>query len=112
MALTDAGKTLAANAVSPTTMSLHTGDPTDDGSALEATGGSPAYARKTIALDTAVNGVRALSTGVTFDLPAGTYSHYALWVTSTCYDTGTLDTSKVLGAQGQVDITSGNLTIT
>lgn len=88
-------------------VSLHTGDPSTTG-ANEATGGSPAYARKltTWSADVVDDGVRA-GTEVTIDVPAGTYTYAGLWTAST---SGTfIDkvaiTSTTLGAQGQVKVT-------
>lgn len=73
-----------------THLSLHTADPGITG-ADEATGGSPAYARKVVTFTAAgVQGVLgatlqpatvgvAWSDEVTFDVPAGTYSHWGGW---------------------------------
>lgn len=55
-------------------VSLHTGDPSTTG-ANEATGGSPAYARKAVTWAAASAGTRASSATITFDVPAGTYYH-------------------------------------
>lgn len=80
MAFTNATKEAAALAVTGlgASISLHTGDPGTTGAA-EATGGSPAYARKTTtwaggAVDGAVSG-----SPVAFDVPAGTYTHIGVW---------------------------------
>ena len=54
-----------------TYLSLHTGVPDSTGS-LEATGGSPAYARKAVTWAAAASGQRANSGTITFDVPAGT----------------------------------------
>ncbi|WNN95003.1 hypothetical protein SEA_MAGRITTE_26 [Microbacterium phage Magritte] len=63
-------------------ISLHTGDPGTTG-ANEATGGAPAYARKQTtwaggAADGSVPGSQ-----VTFDVPAGTYTHMGIWSAAT-----------------------------
>ena len=88
-------------------VSLHTGDPSTTG-ANEATGGSPAYARKqtTWSADAVDDGVRA-GTEVTIDVPAGTYTHAGLW---TAVSGGTfIDkvdiTDTVMSAQGQIKVT-------
>lgn len=68
---------------------LHTGDPGAAGTLLEATGGSPAYARVDPAWDASgVEGVLGASQPATvgiawgyveFDVPAGAYTHLSLW---------------------------------
>lgn len=105
MALTNAGKNvmLTALAAQATTASLHTGDPGTTG-ANEATGGSPAYARKTIAWGTATNGSIAAST-IVFDVPAGTYSYFGLWNGSTFLGGSSLSQTEVFAAQGQLQLT-------
>jgi hypothetical protein len=73
-----------------TYLSLHTSTPGVTG-ANEATGGTPSYARKPVTftaggdegvlgsdLQPATAGV-AWSDEVTFDVPAGTYSHWGAW---------------------------------
>lgn len=88
-----------------TWISVHTADPGTTGTS-EATGGSPAYARKQTTWGGAAS---SASTGsaVTIDLPAGTYTFIGLWTAATA---GTfLDkaaiTSTTLGAQGQLVVT-------
>lgn len=68
-------------------LSLHTGAPSTTG-ANEATGGSPAYARKAVTWAAAASGQRASSGAVTFDVPAGTYywiGHFSLVTAGTYY---------------------------
>lgn len=87
MAFTSAAKEAAALAVAAlgNSLSVHAGDPGTTG-ANEATGGSPAYARKTTtwaggAVDGAVPG-----SPVSFDVPAVTspgYTHLGQWNGST-----------------------------
>ena len=98
--------------------SLHTANPDTDGSD-EATGGSPAYARKALTFNAAgaagplgstpqpaTVGV-AWSDEVTFDAPAGTYTHAGTWTAATA---GTfrggnaLASSQTLSSQGQVKV--------
>ena len=57
-------------------LSLHTANPTTTGGS-EATGGTPAYARKATTV-TASAGT-GTSTQVTFDVPAGNYTHFGTW---------------------------------
>jgi len=85
---------------------LNTADPGTTG-ASEATGGSPAYARKQSTFAAASGGSRVGSL-VTFDVPAGTYTHWSQWSASTAgtyIDGGALPSSEVFGAQGQYDLT-------
>lgn len=84
MAFTNATKETAATAVTATGtwISLHTSDPGTTGTG-EATGGSPAYARKQTtwtagSSDGVVNG-----SAVSIDVPAGTYTHVGVWTAVT-----------------------------
>ena len=77
------------------------------GGSTEATGGSPAYARKQTTW--AAGGTDGIATGsqVEIDLPAGTYTHVGVYTASTG---GTLIektaiTSTALGAQGKLLVT-------
>lgn len=87
-------------------ISLHTSDPGSTGTG-EATGGSPAYARKLTAWT--AGGSDGVSNGsqVTFDVPAGTYTYVGLWsaVTGGTFRDKCAITSTVLGGQGQVLVT-------
>lgn len=98
--------------------SLHTANPGTTG-ASEATGGSPAYARKAVTFNAAGaagplgSGSQPATVGVawsdevTFDVPAGTYSHGGGWSAATA---GTfrggnaLGASQTLESQGQVKV--------
>ncbi len=61
--------------------SLHTGFPGTTGT-NEVTGGSPAYAQKTITMNAASAGSRLLNAGVTFDVPACTVKWVGYWNTA------------------------------
>lgn len=69
-----------APASSATHLSLHTGDPGVTG-ASEITGGSPAYARRTITWNAASGGsIDDNVVGSAFDIPAGTtVTHWGTW---------------------------------
>jgi hypothetical protein len=88
-------------------ISLHTGSPGTTG-ANEATGGSPAYARKqtTWSADVTDDGVRA-GTQVTIDVAAATYTHFGVWSASSggTYRGGGTITSTVMASQGQIKVT-------
>lgn len=84
MAFTTATKEAGATAVTGlgNWISLHTSDPGTTGTG-EATGGSPAYARKQTtwaagSADGVVNG-----SAVSFDVPAGTFTHVGVWTAAT-----------------------------
>lgn len=105
---TEVGVITTAEAARITQLSLHTADPGTTG-ANEATGGSPAYARKTTTV-TAAGGV-GTSTQVTFDVPAATYTHFGCWNGATFVGGNPLATSQVVSSQGQVKLTA-TLTVT
>lgn len=65
-----------------TKASLHTGFPGTTG-ANEVTGGSPAYAQKTITMNAGSGGSRLLNAGVTFDVPACTVKWIGFWNSAT-----------------------------
>lgn len=62
-------------------ISLHSGDPGNTG-ANEISGGSPAYARKTVSLIAAASRAKTYSDGAqTFDIPIGTSVAYVgVWI--------------------------------
>lgn len=51
--------------------------------AVEATGGSPAYARQAVTWAAAASGTKSNSGTLTFDVPAGTYGFFGLFNAST-----------------------------
>lgn len=82
MPYNDAGKNAAlsgglGNAITHIGV-LQDGDPgtATNFTGSEATGGSPAYARQAVTWAAAASGQRANSGGLTFDVPAGTYSDF------------------------------------
>ena len=99
--LTTFGKNKQANSINYDAASIHTGNPTDDGSELEVSGGSPVYSRQSLTMGAAVNGARDSTNQPLFNVPAGvTVSHYALWEAGVCVDTGTLSASESFTGQG------------
>lgn len=87
-------------------ISFHTGDPGTTG-ANEATGGSPAYARKQTTWTGGASDGASAGSAVTADLPAGTYAWIGLWSSSsggTFIDKSAIP-STVLAAQGQITVT-------
>jgi hypothetical protein len=96
-----------------THISLHTADPGTTG-ANEATGGSPAYARKAATWAGASSGSKPLSAAVTFDVAAGTYTHYGLWDALTAGNFvggGALSASETFAAQGQYNLTAASMAV-
>lgn len=114
MAFPNASKEAAALAVTAlgNYVSLHTGDPGTTG-ASEATGGSPAYARKQTTWTGGASDGSVPGSQVEFDAPAGSYSHTGVWTAATggtfvggfVLQSGGVDTPAVLGAQGKVQVT-------
>lgn len=122
MPLSDNGRNSAVNglAASCTFLSLHSGDPGTTG-ANEITGGSPAYARKSVTWGTAAAGSRSLSAAVQFDVAAGTQvSHFGAWSAATAgafqggdalRDASNNAVVETFGGQGTYTLTSATLTI-
>ncbi|MCP2291726.1 phage tail fiber protein [Nocardia amikacinitolerans] len=92
--------------IAPTVyISVHTADPGTNG-ANEATGGSPAYARKLTTWTAPANG-QISGSQVTIDLPAGTYTHAGLWSAANggTFIDKVVISPTTLGAQGTLLIT-------
>jgi hypothetical protein len=87
-------------------VSLHTGDPGTTG-ANEATGGSPAYARKQTTWTTGTSDGVVAGSEVTVDVPAGTYTYAGFWSAQTggTFTGSAAITSTTLSAQGQIKVT-------
>lgn len=96
-----------------TALSLHTDAYAAGGgtSGSEATGGSPAYARKTPSWAPASGGAVALSAAVVFDVPAGTYRRVGLWAGATYAGDADI-TDETFAGQGQYSVDAGTITIT
>ena len=113
---TAAAKEAAAVAVATSGnswVSLHTADPGITG-ASEVTGGSPAYARKQTTWTAGTADGVSNGSQVTFDAPAGTYTHAGVWTAVTAgtfVGSVALSGSVTLGAQGQVLVTP-SMTVT
>lgn len=112
MSFTDAFRNDAVDAVAlnggANYYSLHTADPGLTG-ANEATGGSPAYARELASGFPAASGGSSTNGSVTFDLPAGTYTHWGRWSTASgstgFYEGGPLPASQTFSTQAQYTLT-------
>jgi hypothetical protein len=108
----------ATTFTSPATVyvSLHTADPTDDGSGTEVSGGS--YARTAATFGSPSNGASSTSADVTFPQATGswgTVTHIGIWDASTSgnmYYHTALDASKTIDTGDIFKIASGSLTVT
>jgi hypothetical protein len=85
-ALDGLDESIAAGAAYVGIATLVTAPPTDTtpgtgttAAATEATGGSPAYARKAATWGPASGGTKTTTAGLTFDVPAGTYGFFTFW---------------------------------
>jgi hypothetical protein len=110
----DCGLRNQTPSISVTHGSLHTGNPDPSGGS-EVTGGSPAYARKSITWSAASAGSMTASNQPQFDVPASTtVTHVGFWsaVTSGTY-MGMADvTDESFGSQGTYTLTSTTVSLT
>lgn len=115
--IVNAGKHLMLAGFSGTAAhaSLHTADP-GSGGGSEVSGGSPAYARKSISWAAPSSGSVATDANIVFDVPGSTtITHLGYWSASsggTFYGSRALDTNQTFATQGTYTISSGNLTET
>ncbi len=115
MPIANAGKHVMLDALGVVAdfASLHTSDPSTTG-ANEATGGSPAYARKAITWNAASGGNLDNNANPVFDVPAGTYSHFGLWSDATggtYYGGGPLSAVEVYASQGTYTLTDADISL-
>ena len=104
----------------PDSVSLHTADPgaASTSAAGEVTGGTPAYARKSITFAAASAGTRASSVAVVFDVPGlTTVSHIGYFRGATFLGSralrnaaNTADQTETFTGQGTYTIASGVIT--
>ena len=112
--LLDCGLRTQTPTIGITHASLHTATPNSSGS-NEVTGGSPAYARKSITLAAASGGAVAASNQPVFDVPAATtVSHVGFFsaITSGTFMGYADVTDEAFGAQGTYTLTSATVTLT
>lgn len=108
MALTVLGQNKAADGVAAAFpfVALYNGDP--EGAGVEISGGTPAYARKSVTYPAASAGqVAATNVPITFDVPASTVTHWAAMSASTAGTmgaAGAFAASEVFAAQGTYNI--------
>ena len=105
------GKNLMLDALAPEYVSLHNGDPGDNG-ANEISGGSPAYARKSITWSAASGGAKDSSNQPVFDVPASTSVKYVgFWsaITSGTFKGAAQVTQEDFANQGTYTLTDADL---
>lgn len=70
----------AAAYTAPATLylALYSSDPTEADTGTELSGGSPAYARKSITFGTEANGTVANSASISVNVPTGTATHWGI----------------------------------
>lgn len=108
MPLAAAAKNVALNAIAPDNGSLHTANPGSAGGS-EVSGGSPAYARKSLTWTSASAGILPLSNSPVFDVPASTtVVAVGLYKSGVYYGYVTVG-SETFTAQGTYTITSGSI---
>lgn len=113
--LVDAGKNLLLDgfAGGVSFVSLHTADPSTDGSS-EVSGGS--YTREAVSWDSADSGSVSSNASVVFDVPGSTtITHLGYWSASTSgtfYGSRALDTNQTFATAGTYTIATGNITET
>lgn len=113
--IVDAGKNLLLDGLAGgvTFVSLHTADPSTDGSS-EVTGGT--YTREAISWAAAASGSVASDAQIVFEVPGSTtITHLGYWSASsagTFYGSRALDTSQTYATAGTYTIASGNVTET
>lgn len=94
-------------------VSLHTADPGASGTS-EVSGGSPAYARKSVTWGSASGGSKAASNQPQFDVPASTtITHVGFWsaaTSGTFYGSAAI-TSETFAAQGTYTLTSVSMNL-
>lgn len=117
MALNNAAKNLMLDSfgASAVYVSLHTADPGSTGTS-EVSGGSPAYARKSVTWNSAASADLDNNANPVFDVPAGTtVTHFGMWsaVTGgTFYGGALLSASETFGGQGTYTFTDIDVTLT
>lgn len=115
LSTTAANTMLDAVAADADYASLHTANPGSTG-ASEVTGGSPAYARKTITWNAASGGNLDSSNSPVFDIPAGTtVTHWGVWSAAsggTFLFGGSLSANESYGSQGDYTLTDADYAVT
>lgn len=94
--------------------SLHNGNPSTTG-ANEISGGSPAYARKSVSWAAAASGALTTNAQIVFDVPSGTTIQYVgFWTLASggVFLGHVTITNETFGGQGTYTIASGDIDFT
>lgn len=113
MPFTTAGKNTMLDAMGITYAALFNGDPESGGT--EITGGSPAYARKSVSFSAASGGTKNASNQPVFDVPNGATVSYVAYYNASSGGTllaKAVVTTEVFGAQGTYTLTSEAFSLT
>lgn len=107
----------AAAYTAPATLylALYTSDPTTADTGAEISGGSPAYARKSITFGTEANGTVANTNTISVDPPAATVTHWGIRDALTSGNLlyfGSFDIPIVTASGTPLVIAAGDLSIT
>lgn len=103
------GRNQLLDATDITYMGLHTAYPGESGTS-EVTGGSPAYARKSVTFSAASGGVKATSNGPIFDVPAGTTVRWiGFWTALTVGSCRAVAPNGAAPKEFQVDLTNNRI---
>lgn len=97
----------------PPWISLHVGDPGEDGS-QEVRGGNPSYERRAAAWSSASQGTRSISVEIVFDIPQNTEpTHVGYWSSRTggvFYGSRPLSAPERFSNQGTLTFPAGSIT--
>lgn len=104
--LTDSALNQAADGVTVDRIKLHSGDPGAAGTLNEI-----AATETVISLGAASGGVRSMATAVDINVPAGTVSHYSLWMGTTVKAVDAFSLAETYAAPGVAKINSATLTV-
>ncbi len=104
--LTDTALNQAADGVTVDRIKLHSGDPGAAGTLNEI-----AATETVISLGAAAGGIRSMPTAVDIDVPAGTVSHYTLWMGTAVKSVDAFAVAETYAAPGVAKINSATLTV-
>ena len=109
MALTILARNAMLDGIGITLVSLHTGDPGENG-ANEVTGGT--YAQQSITFSAAASGNLDSSNTPVFDVPSGTtVTHVGYWAGAT-FKGGDAVTNEVFASDGTYTLTDADISLT
>lgn len=110
MAYSTAGLNKMLDALAIDHASLHSADPGNTG-ASELSGGSPAYARKVVAMGSASAGSASETSQPVFDVPAGATVAYVGFWSSGVFVGSDAVTNETYGAQGTYTLNTATVSL-